>query len=247
MLSALRYDIKKMLRRLTFHDQLMRPRNQRQAVVMVEGLRDILAERVAGAAGRYPPPAAVVGVGPEEVAHRALVRDLLHTVDGPDVVQGIDRGGQTAVQTEDLVNLGQNPSLTRHVRTDLVLDKGGEGEAVEEVGKEAPDVRIPVLTQALVVETIHLRDLPGLVVPTEDGDAVGVAQLERHEEGDGLDGVVAAVDVVAHEQVVRVRRVSADSEELGQVVLRRVLKSTAGRVQGSRAHVRTGRGYHRRR
>jgi hypothetical protein len=199
MLLALRNDIKKMLRRLTFHDQLMRPRNQRQAVVMVEGLRNILAERVAGAAGRYPPPAAVIGVGPEEVAHRALVRDLLHTVDRPDVVQGIDRGGQTAVQTEDLMKLSKTPSMRKRARTDLVLDKGGEGEAVEEVGEEAPDVRIPVLTQTLVVETIDLRDLPGLVVPAEDGDAVGVAQLECHEEGDRLDRVVAAVDVVAHE------------------------------------------------
>jgi hypothetical protein len=103
------------------------------------------------------------------------------------------------VQTEDLMKLGKTPPWTKHARTDLVLDKGGEGEAVEEVGEEAPDVRIPVLTQALVVKAIHLRDLPRLMVPAEDGDTVGVAQLECHEEGDGLDGVVAAVDVVAHE------------------------------------------------
>ena len=98
--------------------------------------------------------------------------------------------------------------------TYLIFDEGGEGEVVEEVGEVSPYVCIAVLAEAFVVETIHLRDLAGLVVAAEDGDAVAVAQLERDEEGDGLDGVVAAVDVVAHEEVVGVGRVAADAEEL---------------------------------
>lgn len=109
-------------------------------------------------------------------------------------------------------------------KTDLVLDKGGKGEAVEQVGEEAPDVRVPILAQALIVETVYLSNLPRLVVPTEDGDPVRVAELERHEESDGLDRVVAAVNVVAHEQVVGIGRVSTDAEELGQVVLCRALR-----------------------
>jgi hypothetical protein len=39
--------------------------------------------------------------------------------------------------------------------------------------------------------------LAGLVVPAKDGDALGVSDLESHEEGDGLDGIVATIDVVA--------------------------------------------------
>ena len=44
---------------------------------------------------------------------------------------------------------------------------------------------------------LHLGDLAGLVVASEDGNAVLVADLEGDEERDGLDGVVAAIDVVA--------------------------------------------------
>jgi hypothetical protein len=37
--------------------------------------------------------------------------------------------------------------------------------------------------------------------------------LESDEKGHGLDGVVASVDVVAHEEVIRVRRFAADPEK----------------------------------
>jgi hypothetical protein len=43
--------------------------------------------------------------------------------------------------------------------------------------------------------------------------------LERDEERDGFDRVVAAVDIVTHEKVVCVRRVPTDPEQFRQVVL----------------------------
>jgi len=86
------------------HDELMRARHQRQAVIVIK-LREntinqsviiiivvvvvfhhtsdstylfryILAKRVAGAARRDAPAAAVIRVGPQQVAHRAFVRHL---------------------------------------------------------------------------------------------------------------------------------------------------------------------------
>lgn len=80
---------------------------------------------------------------------------------------------------------------------DLVLDESGEGEEVEEVGEVLPDVGVAVLAETLVVEAVDLRDLARLVVAAEDGDALGVADLEGDEQGNCLDGVVATVDVVA--------------------------------------------------
>ena len=64
---------------------------------------------------------------------------------GSDAVsrQSID----TAVQTEN-----------------VVVDEGREREVVEQVGEVLPHVRVPVLSQTLVVEAVHLRDLPRLVV-----------------------------------------------------------------------------------
>jgi hypothetical protein len=77
-----------------------------QAIVVVERLGDILAEGVAGTTGRYTPPTAVVRVRPKKITHRAFVRDFLHAVDGPNMVEGVDGRRETTVETEDLVGLG---------------------------------------------------------------------------------------------------------------------------------------------
>lgn len=144
--------------------------HQRQAVVVVEGLGDILAKSVTRTSRRDAPSAPVIRVGPEQVAHGTLVRHLLYAVERPDVVERVDAGREAAVQAED-----------------LVVDERGEGEVVEEVGEVLPHVGVAVLAEALIVESVHLRDLPGLVVAAEDCDALWVSDLESHEEGDGLD------------------------------------------------------------
>lgn len=80
---------------------------------------------------------------------------------------------------------------------DLVVNEGGQGEVIEEVGKVFPDVRVAVFSQAFVVETVNLGDLTGFVVAAEDGDALRVADFESDEEGDCFDGKVTSIDVVA--------------------------------------------------
>lgn len=79
---------------------------------------------------------------------------------------------------------------------DLVFDEGGEGEKIEEVGEVLPHVRVAVFSEAFVVKPIDLCDLAGLVVSSKDGDTLGVTDLKANKEGDRLDGVVAAVDIV---------------------------------------------------
>lgn len=104
--------------------------------------------------------------------------------------------------------------------TYLVFDQRSEGEVIEEIREVSPHIGIAVLPQALVVEPIHLRDLPRLVVASEDGDTVAVAQFEGNKEGDGFDGVIPPVDIITHEEVVGVGRVTANAKELREVVLR---------------------------
>lgn len=45
-----------------------------------------------------------------------------------------------------------------------------------------------------------------------------ISYLKSDEQCDSLYAVVAAVDVVAHEQIVGVRRAPADAEQLHQIV-----------------------------
>ena len=102
---------------------------------------------------------------------------------------------------------------TRAGGADLIVDEGGEGEVIEEVGEEFPDVGVAVFTQTFVVETVNLSNLTRFVIPSEDRDAIPVADLHRDEEGDRFDGVVTSIDVVSHEEVIRVGGVSSYSKE----------------------------------
>jgi hypothetical protein len=108
------------------------------------------------------------------------MRHLLDSVQGSNIIQCIDTGRQASVEAED-----------------LVVDQGGEGEVVEQVGEVLPHIGIAVLPETLVVESVYLCDLARLVVAAENGDAAGISDLERHEEGDGLDRVVTAVNIIA--------------------------------------------------
>ena len=58
---------------------------------------------------------------------------------------------------------------------DLVVDEGGEGKVIEEVGEVLPNICIPVFSEALVVEAVNLSDLTRFVVTTEDGDSLRVS------------------------------------------------------------------------
>lgn len=139
--------------------------------------------------------------------------DLLDTIKRSDVVESVDRRTQSTVQTED-----------------LVFNESSEGEVVEEVGEVFPHVCIAVFAKALVVEAVDLGDLTRLVVSTENGYAVTVAELEGNQQSDGLNRVVTTVDIVTHEQVVGVGRVATNAEELRQVVLEDVSETaTMGR------------------
>lgn len=157
----------------------MGSRNERESVVVVERLRNILAESVTCTTRGYSPAASVVGVRPQQVAHWALVWHFLDAVKRSDVIKRVDAWGQTAVQTED-----------------LVVDEGGQGEVVEEVCEVLPDVCVSVLSETLVVEAVDLGDLARLVVSTEDSDALRVSDLQGDEQGDRFDGKVASIDII---------------------------------------------------
>jgi hypothetical protein len=92
------------------------------------------------------------------------------SVDSFDLVQGVQTGGETSMQAED-----------------LILNDSGQGQVIKQVSKEFPDVCVAVLAHALVVEAVNLGDLAALVVSSEDGESISVAHLQTHEQGHSLD------------------------------------------------------------
>lgn len=153
--------------------------HQGQAIVVVERLRNVLSKCVARTTRGYSPTAPVIRVRPEEVAHGPLVRHLLDTIEGTDVVEGINTRRQPSVQAED-----------------LIIDQGSKREVVEEVCEVLPDIRIAILSQAFVIEAVDLGNLARLVVTSKDCDALGVSDLKRNKKCYCFDGEVATIDVV---------------------------------------------------
>ena len=136
----------------------------------------------------------------------------------------------------DRVALSHMAHKTR-VSTHLLLNQGCQRKVVEQVGEGLPDVGIAILSQALVVEPIHLSDLARFVVSTKNGDAVLIAHFESDKEGHSLDGIVSTIDVVAHKEIVGIRRVAADAEQLHQVVKLAVDITANGNRAADRLHV----------
>ena len=122
------------------------------------------------------------------------------------------------MQTEDLCKWRAHDECPTTIewtaKTDLVLDESCEGEVIEQVGEVPPDIGVSVFSKTLVVKAIYLRNLSRFVVSAEDCDAVPVAKLESDEQSHGFDRIIAAIDIVAHEEVVGIRRVAPDAEKL---------------------------------
>eukprot|EP00401_Gymnodinium_catenatum_P017940 CAMPEP_0117606598 /NCGR_PEP_ID=MMETSP0784-20121206/79793_1 /TAXON_ID=39447 /ORGANISM="" /LENGTH=264 /DNA_ID=CAMNT_0005409681 /DNA_START=21 /DNA_END=816 /DNA_ORIENTATION=+ len=175
---------------VTLHDKLVCAGDELQSVRMVELLRDVLAESIAGAAWRdaqasrtWAPRAALPGCG-QAAGCCQVNREM----------------GDAAVHAND-----------------LIFNDGRHRQVVEGVRKDFPHVGAAVRTHALVEEAVDLRDLPALVVPAEERNALFVAHLVQEHQRDGLHRVVAAVDVVTEENVIRLGQRSAYAVQLFEV------------------------------
>lgn len=77
------------------------------------------------------------------------------------------------------------------------IDDSGESEIIKDLTAITPHVGRAVLALALVEETVHLSDLPRLVVAPDERDAVRVPHFEGEEEEKGLDAVEPPIDEIA--------------------------------------------------
>mmetsp|Transcript_36140 Transcript_36140/g.76131 ORF Transcript_36140/g.76131 Transcript_36140/m.76131 type:complete len:227 (+) Transcript_36140:106-786(+) len=88
---------------MSLHDQLMRSRDEIQIVTFVEHGDDIAPEQVSRAAGGETPPVDLLGIAPHEVAHGAVVGNLLLPIDDAYLIEGVYAGTESSVDGEYLI------------------------------------------------------------------------------------------------------------------------------------------------
>ena len=69
----------------------------------------------------------------------------------------------------------------------FVIDNCSEGKVVEDFCAVAPNVDRAVLSETFVVESVHLSDLTGLMVASDQCDAFGVSHFKGKEEQESLN------------------------------------------------------------
>lgn len=101
---------------------------------------------------------------------------------------------------------------------DLLVDDGGNGQAVEAISESLPQLDV-VSSLALVVETVDAVDAGALVVAAKNEEVFGVLDLVCEEQADGLEGLLAAVDIVTEEKVVCFGREATVLEQAQEIVV----------------------------
>ena len=172
-----------------------------QIVDVVELSGHLGAEKPSSATGRDRPGVDVLGVGPHQVGEGTLVRNFHAPVDKTDLIKGLDFGRKTTMDTED-----------------LAFNDGSNTKVIEDFGAVLPGVDVTILAHSLFVEAVDGGDTTGLVVTSEEGDAVGPLELEAEKELEGLNGVIAAIDEITHEDVAGVGDLTALFEKLEEVM-----------------------------
>jgi len=101
---------------------------------------------------------------------------------------------------------------------DLLVDDSRDGQAVEAVRECLPQLDV-VSPLALIVEAVNTVDGRTLVVAAENEEVLGILDLVREEQADCLKTLLAAVHVIAEEEVVGFWWEPAVLEEAKEIVI----------------------------
>jgi len=63
---------------------------------------------------------------------------------------------------------------------DLAIDQSSQRQIVKQVSEKLPYISISILAQALVIESIYLRNLTALMVTSENGYSLPVPHLSKY-------------------------------------------------------------------
>lgn len=112
---------------------------------------------------------------------RTYISRTHHT---PDLLHGVEIRAQTTVHRED-----------------LLVNDCSDRQAVEAVRKCLPQLDV-VAPLAFVVESVDAVDAGALVVSAQDEEVLWVLDLVGEQEADRFERLLAAINVIAEEEVV---------------------------------------------
>ncbi len=70
---------------------------------------------------------------------------------------------------------------------------GTQREIIKDLTTPAPYIATAVLALTFVVKPVYLRDLPRLMVSTDESYAIRISHFERQEKKESFDAVEASV------------------------------------------------------
>ena len=123
-------------------------------------------------------------VRPQQIAQEALVRHIGRSHYVLDLFEIFEFGTQAPVHTKNLFV---------YERTDW--------QAIKDVREYLPKLD-RVSSLALIVETIDPVDLGTLVVSSQEKEILRVLNLVAEQQGNGLDRLLASVNIVAQEEII---------------------------------------------
>jgi hypothetical protein len=151
---------------------------------MVELSSHLGSEQPSGTSRRHGPGLDILRIRPHEIAEWAFVRDFHSSVDKSNLINCFDFWRKTSVNTEN-----------------FSLNNGTDAEVVENFCAVFPWVSISILSNGLVIKSIHGGDLSGFVVSSEQSDVSWILELEAEQKLECLNRIITSVDKVSHEDV----------------------------------------------
>ena len=87
----------------------------------------------------------------------------------------------------------------------LFIHQGRDRKAVKDIGKDFPKLDGEA-SFAFIVKTINLGDLSTFMISTYDVNSILESNFQTYKKCYNFNTVIATINIIAHEQVVRVRR-----------------------------------------
>lgn len=84
----------------------------------------------------------------------------------------------------------------------LLLNQRRQRQIIKQISKSLPHIRVTIYTQTLIVETVHLRDLSGLVVTTKNRNTFRIPQLQTYQRGNRANTEGTTINVISHKEIV---------------------------------------------